>query len=85
VKTVIDDIVALLTGQLVDLAGRAPDMDGLGDLDRQVYEVAAIPAARCRTATSPSTGGPDPGPAVGLGRNPWPSSCPAIAVGGTGS
>ena len=46
-RTVFDDIFALLTGQRVDLADAPLDMDGLGDLDRQVYEVArTIPPGR---------------------------------------
>src|SRR6476619_5998611 len=87
VQTVIDDIVALLTGQRVDLADAPLDVDGLGDLDRQVYEVArTIPPGRTMSYGDIATrlGEPTLARAVGqaLGRNPFALVVPCHRVVG---
>ncbi len=86
-QAVIDDIVALLTGQPVDLADAPLDMDGLGDLDRQVYEVArTIPPGRTMSYGDIATrlGDPTLARAVGqaLGRNPFAIVVPCHRVVG---
>ena len=87
VQAVIDDIVALLTGQPVDLADAPLDMDGLGDLDRQVYDVArTIPPGRTMSYGDIATrlGDPTLARAVGqaLGRNPFAIVVPCHRVVG---
>ena len=86
-RRVIDDIVALLSGQPVDLADAPLDMDGLGDLDRQVYEVArTIPPGRTMSYGDIATrlGDPTLARAVGqaLGRNPFAIVVPCHRVVG---
>lgn len=83
----IDDIVALLTGQPVDLSTAPLDMDGLGDLDREVYEAArTIPPGRTASYGDIATrlGDPTLARAVGqaLGRNPFAIVVPCHRVVG---
>jgi methylated-DNA-[protein]-cysteine S-methyltransferase len=87
VQAVIDDIVALLTGQPVDLGAAPLDLDGVGDLDRQVYAVArTIPPGRTLSYGDIATrlGDPTLARAVGqaLGRNPFAIVVPCHRVGG---
>jgi methylated-DNA-[protein]-cysteine S-methyltransferase len=87
VQAVIDDIVTLLTGEPVDLADAPLDMDGVGDLDRQVYEVArTIPPGRTMSYGDLATrlGDPTLARAVGqsLGRNPFAIVVPCHRVVG---
>ena len=86
-QAVIDDIVALLTGQPVDLSTAPLDMDGLGDLDREVYEAArTIPPGRTASYGDIATrlGDPTLARAVGqaLGRNPFAIVVPCHRVVG---
>ena len=87
VPAVIDAIVALLTGQPVDLADAPLDMDRLTDLDRQVYEIARpIPPGRTMSYGDIATrlGDPTLARAVGqaLGRNPFAIVVPCHRVVG---
>ena len=86
-QAVIDEIVALLTGQRVDLGDTPLDMDGLGDLDRRVYDVArTIPPGRTMSYGDVATrlGDPTLARAVGqaLGRNPFAIVVPCHSVVG---
>jgi methylated-DNA-[protein]-cysteine S-methyltransferase len=87
VQAVVDDIVALLTGQPVDLAAAPLDMNGLGDLERQVYDVArTIPPGRTMSYgdIAARLGDPTLARAVGqaLGRNPFAIVVPCHRVVG---
>ena len=87
VQAVIDGIVALLTGEPADLAAAPLDMDGLGDLERQVYDVArTIPPGRTMSYgdIAARLGDPTLARAVGraLGRNPFAIVVPCHRVVG---
>ena len=87
VQATFDDIVALLTGQPVDLHAVPLDLDGVGDLDRQVYEVArTIPPGRTMSYGDIANrlGDPTLARLVGqaLGRNPFAIVVPCHRVVG---
>jgi methylated-DNA-[protein]-cysteine S-methyltransferase len=87
VQATIDDIVALLAGQPVDLHAVPLDMDGVGDMDRQVYEVArTIPPGRTMSYGDIANrlGDPTLARLVGqaLGRNPFAIVVPCHRVVG---
>jgi len=90
VKRAIRDIVALLDGKRVDLAGVVLDMDGVPDFHRRVYEEARkIPAGTTRSygEVAKRMGTPGAARAVGqaLGRNPFAIVVPChrvLAAGG---
>ena len=84
------DITRLLSGEAVDLARVALDMDGVPEFHRRVYAVAlTIPPGETRTYGEIATGLGDPGAAraVGqaLGQNPFAIVVPChrvLAAGG---
>ena len=90
IRAVIERIVALLSGEPVDLSAVALDMDGVPDFDRQVYVVArSIRHGRTLTygQIAHQLGDPNVARDVGaaLGRNPFPIIVPChrvLAAGG---
>jgi methylated-DNA-[protein]-cysteine S-methyltransferase len=87
VQEVIDGIVALHSGQPVDLSTVPLDMEGVADLDRDVYEVArTIPPGRTTSYgdIAARLGDPTLARAVGqaLGRNPFAIVVPCHRVVG---
>ena len=90
VQRVIDDIVALLRGEAIDLSKVVLDMARLGEFERRVYDVArTIPLGTTLTYGEIATRLGDRGLArdVGqaLGRNPFPIVVPChrvLAAGG---
>jgi methylated-DNA-[protein]-cysteine S-methyltransferase len=87
---VVERIVALLHGTLVDLTQIALDMDRIGEFERRVYEVTRfIPCGETRTygEIARAIGEPNGARGVGqaLGRNPYALIVPChrvIAAGG---
>jgi methylated-DNA-[protein]-cysteine S-methyltransferase len=84
-QAAIDDIIALLRGEPLDLAKVRLDMRALPDFERRVYEATrrVLPS---RTATygtiARETGDPSAARAVGqaLGKNPFPIIVPCHRV-----
>jgi methylated-DNA-[protein]-cysteine S-methyltransferase len=98
VQKIIDAIVSLLHGELIDLSWVALDMDRVPAFDRRVYEIArTIPAGATRTygqiaqaltpalSTEPWEQGLAREVGQALGRNPFPIIVPChrvLAAGG---
>lgn len=90
VQPVIDDIVALLNGDVRNFSDVALDMDGVSAFNRKVYDVAqTIPPGDTLTygQVAARIGEPGAARAVGkaLGENPWPIVVPChrvLAAGG---
>jgi methylated-DNA-[protein]-cysteine S-methyltransferase len=85
VARAIEDIVALFEGQPRDLAAIALDMDGVGEFERRVYEVArTVPPGETITygEIAARIGERGAAQAVGraLGRNPFPIVVPCHRV-----
>jgi methylated-DNA-[protein]-cysteine S-methyltransferase len=84
VQRAIEAIIALLSGEAVDLSFVELDLGGIGDLERRVYDVArGIPPGRTLTYgdIAKKVGEPDPR-AIGkaLGANPFPIVVPCHRV-----
>jgi len=84
IQQAIDAIIALLSGEAVDLSFIKLDLGGVGDFERRVYDVArSIPPGRTLTygEIAKKIGEPDPR-AVGkaLGANPLPIVVPCHRV-----
>jgi len=90
VQRAIDGIVALLSGEAIDLSAVALDMEGVPPFERRVYEVArTIPAGATLAYgdIAARLGAPGEARAVGqaLGQNPFPLVVPChrvLAAGG---
>jgi methylated-DNA-[protein]-cysteine S-methyltransferase len=85
VQSAIDEIVALLSGDAVDLSFVNLDFGGIGDFERRVYDVArSIPPGRTLTygEIAKRLGEPGAARAVGqaLGANPFPIVVPCHRV-----
>ena len=90
VRTVMRDIVALLSGEPLDLMDAPLDLTGLGDFERRVYAIArGIPPGETRTygdiARELGDVALSRGVGQALGRNPFPIVVPChriLAAGG---
>lgn len=85
IARVVNDLVALLSGQPGDLGAVSLDLDGLAPFRRRVYEAARrIPAGDTVTygALARTIGAPGSARSVGqaLGRNPFPLIVPCHRV-----
>ncbi|MGQ3357943.1 MAG: methylated-DNA--[protein]-cysteine S-methyltransferase [Phreatobacter sp.] len=85
IRAVIDGIVALASGERVDLSAAPLDCDGLADFQARVTDVTlAIPAGETLTygEVARRIGEPGAAQAVGraLGANPWPIVVPCHRV-----
>lgn len=89
IRRVIDDIIALMSGEAKDLREAELDMDGVPDFHRKVYDVArAIPPGQTLTygEVAEKLGAPGAARAVGaaLGQNRFPIIVPCHRVLGAG-